>query len=80
VSNAIGEDLIDEFAPADVRTTVRWLKDHRFVVVDSDTDRGTFGSHWVFVGENTEVHVIVDRSQWLLDIVPNRGGRRFSGG
>jgi hypothetical protein len=27
VSNGTGEDLIDKFAPADVRATVRWLKD-----------------------------------------------------
>jgi hypothetical protein len=74
VSSRIGEDLIDTFAPADVRATVRWLKDHRFVVAGSDTGRGTFGSQWVFAGEDTEVHVIVDRSQWLLDIVPHRGG------
>ena len=74
MSSRIGEDLIDKFAPADVRATVRWLKDHRFVVAGSDTDRGTFGSYWVFAGEDTEVHVIVDRSQWLLDIVPHRGG------
>jgi hypothetical protein len=74
VSNAISEDLIDKFAPADVRDTVRWLKDDRFVMAGSDTDRGTFGSRWVFVREATEVHVTVDRSQWLLDIVPYRGG------
>jgi hypothetical protein len=43
-------------------------------VTGSDTDRATFGSRWVFAGEDAEVHIIVDRSQWLLDIVPNRGG------
>ena len=75
VSNAISEDLIDEFAPADVRSTVRWLKDHRFVLAESDSYRGTFGSRWVFAREDTAVHLIVDRSQWLLDIVPSRGGR-----
>jgi hypothetical protein len=74
VSNAISEDLIDKFAPADVRDTVRWLKDHRFVMAGSDPDRGTFGSRWVFAREATEVHVTVDRSQWVLDIVPHRGG------
>jgi hypothetical protein len=75
VSSATSKDLIDEFAPADVRGTVRWLKGHRFVVAESDTNRGTFGSRWVFARQDTEVHLIVDRSQWLLDIVPNRGGR-----
>lgn len=72
MSNAISEDLIDEFAPADVRSTVRWLKKDRFVMAESDTDRGTFGSRWVFARDDVEV---VDRSQWLLDIVPSRGGR-----
>jgi hypothetical protein len=74
VSNAISEDLIDKFAPADVRDTVRWLKGRRFVMADSNTDSGTFGSRWVFAREATEVHVTVDRSQWLLDIVPDRSG------
>ena len=74
MSNAINEDLIDKFAPADVRDTVSWLKDHRFVMVASDTDRGTFGSRWVFARSATEVYVTIDRSQWLLDIVPYRGG------
>jgi hypothetical protein len=53
----------------------RWLKDHRFVISESDTDRGTFGSRWVFAKDDTEVHLIVDRSHWLLDIVPSRGER-----
>lgn len=39
-------------------------------VAESDTDRATFGSRWVFIREDTEVHVIVDRSQWLLDVGP----------
>jgi len=75
VSKAISEHLIDEYASADVHGTVRWLKDHRFVVAESDTDRGTFGSRWVFARQDTEVHLTVDRSQWLLDIVRDRGGR-----
>jgi len=75
VTNATSEDLIDKFAPADVGSTVRWLKDRRFSMAESDTDRGTFGSRWVFARDDTEVHVTVDRSQWLLDVVPCRGGR-----
>ena len=75
VRNAASKDLIGEFAPADVRATVGWLKAHDFIIVHSDTARGTFGSCWWFVQGDTQVHVTVDRSQWFLDVMPGRGGR-----
>jgi hypothetical protein len=59
VSDVSGEERIGEFAPADVRAAVGWLKDHRFVLASSDTDRGTFGSLWALARQDAEVRVTV---------------------
>lgn len=63
---------LDPTAPEDVRRTTDWLEVEGFALVEDDTERGPFGSYWVFVGGSTEIRirVVVDRGQWWLDVGP----------
>jgi hypothetical protein len=77
VSDVSGEERIGEFAPADVRAAVGWLKDHRFVLASSDTDRGTFGSLWALARQDAEVrgHRLTDRNGSLTSRAGAAGNR-----
>ncbi len=63
--------FLERFAPEDVRSAVAWLTGNGYDLVSLKGD-STLGAQFVFVGE-AEVHVTVDRSQWLLDVAPAPG-------
>ena len=60
-------------APADVQHTVAWLLSSGYVLV-SQEGASTFGASFVLEGDSV-VRVIVDRSQWSLDVAAASGAQ-----
>lgn len=64
-------DFLRENAPSDVQDTVAWLSENGYRLA-SQSGASTFGAEFVFEGE-TVVRIVVDRSQWMLDVAPSPG-------
>src|SRR5688500_5900241 len=73
----MSQQQVDEFirvnAPADVQHTVAWLLSSGYVLV-SQEGASTFGASFVLEGDSV-VQVIVDRSQWSLDVAAASGAQ-----
>jgi hypothetical protein len=50
---------------------VAWLSDNGYRLA-SQAGASTFGAEFVFEGE-AMVRIVVDRSQWMLDVAPSPG-------
>jgi hypothetical protein len=73
----MSQQQVDEFirvnAPADVQHTVAWLLSSGYVLVPQE-GASTFGASFVLEGDSV-VQVIVDRSQWSLDVAAASGAQ-----
>jgi hypothetical protein len=67
--------FLQRFAPDDVRETIAWLASNGYTL-SSHRGEGSFGAEFVYVGD-AEVHITVDRSQWLLDVAPRPGAKAW---
>ena len=71
VTQSSEQDFIGANAPSDVQDTVAWLSDNGYRLA-SQAGASTFGAEFVFQGEGM-VRIVVDRSQWMLDVAPSPG-------
>jgi hypothetical protein len=73
----LSQQQVDAFfranAPADVQHTVAWLFSSGYVPV-SQEGASAFGALFVFEGDSA-VRIIVDRSQWSLDVAAASGAQ-----
>jgi hypothetical protein len=69
------DEFLQRFAPGDVQDTVAWLADNGYTLT-SHSGESAFGAQFVYAGD-VEVVIGVDRSQWLLDIVPRPGAEAW---
>jgi hypothetical protein len=71
VTQSSEQDFLRANAPSDVQDTVAWLSDNGYRLA-SQAGASTFGAEFVFEGE-AMVRIVVDRSQWMLDVAPSPG-------
>jgi len=66
-----GRELLAAHAPSDVLETVTWLLENGYTLTTQRGDN-TFGAEFVYHG-HSRVRIIVDRSQWSLDVAAALG-------
>lgn len=69
------DEFLQRFAPGDVLETIAWLSANRYTL-SSHRGEGTFGAQFVYTSD-AEVLIIVDRSQWMLNVAPSPGAKAW---